>query len=135
MSFNPVAYDIAMILDTEGVGTFATDIFVSKEPNDPDNCITIYSTGGIPNQCLDLAENDEICYFQVRVRNNNYLTCYSVLTSIQAEIQKAKYKTVTDSNGTTYYSIWSTTTPIDLQRDTTNRCIVVQNYACLRYQS
>lgn len=132
---NPCVYDIAMILQTGGVGTFATDIFVSKEPNSPDACITLYSTGGLPSPCLDTNVDDEICYFQVRVRNNDYLTAYSVLDTIQAEIQKAKYKTVSDSNGTTYYSIWSTSTPIDLARDTTNRCVIVQNYACLRYQS
>lgn len=131
---NPVAYDIGKILENEGIGTFGTDIFASKEPDQPDNCITVYNTGGFPDECLDTGiSQNELCNFQVRVRNNDYLTAYTVMTSIRNEIEKAKYKTITDSNGVTFYSIWATSLPIDLQRDTTNRCIVVQNYSCLRY--
>jgi len=120
-------------LQAAGVGTLGTDIFAAKEPDSPDNCITIYNTGGTPDPCLDVGENDEMNTFQVRVRNNDYLAAYVVMDAIRAVIQKSKFSVVTDSAGSTYLSIWSTTLPNDLQRDETNRVIVTQNYACLRY--
>jgi hypothetical protein len=133
MSMGPLVTDIATILNGDGLGTLGTDIFASKEPDQPDNCITIYNTGGLPDDCLDLTSKDEICTFQVRVRNNSYLSAYAVMDLIRASIEKSKYNVIADSGGSTYYSIWSTSLPIDLQRDTTNRSIVTQNYACLRY--
>jgi hypothetical protein len=125
--------DIATILNGDGVGTLGTDIFASKEPDSPDSCITIYNTGGQPDDCLDLTSKDELCTFQVRIRNNNYINGYVVMDAVRDSIEKAKFKVITDSAGSTYYSIWSTTLPQDLQRDTTNRTVIVQNYACLRY--
>ena len=125
--------DIATILEGDGVGTLGTDIFASKEPDSPDNCITIYNTGGLPDDCIDLTSKDELCTFQIRVRNNNYISAYTVMDAVRDSIEKSKYNVITDSNGSTYYSIWSTNLPLDLQRDTTNRSIVTQNYSCLRY--
>lgn len=129
----PLLTDIATILNGDGVGTLGTDIFASKEPNSPDNCITIYNTGGLPDDCLDVDSKDELCTFQIRVRNNDYVAGYLVMDAVRDSIEKSKYNVITDSAGSTIYSIWSTNLPTDLQRDTTNRCIIVQNFACLRY--
>jgi hypothetical protein len=129
----PLVTDIATILNGDGVGTLGTDIFASKEPDSPDNCITIYNTGGLPDECLSVTSDDEMCTFQVRVRNNSYVNGYVVMDAIRDSIEKSKYNIITDSAGSTYYSIWSTSLPLDLQRDTTNRSIVTQNYACIRY--
>lgn len=127
-----VVYQIAQILQNEGVGTFATDIFVSQEPGNPDNCITLYNTGGLPDGCLSRTERSgEIHTFQVRVRNNDYLTAHAKMEAVRAELEKQQ-KTLADSGGTNTFRIWQTTLPLDLPRDTTNRAIVVATFACLR---
>jgi len=133
MNMNPIVKDVTTILQAAAVATLGTDLFAGKEPNSPDNCITIYNTGGTPDQCLDLDSDDELNTFQVRVRNNDYLAAYAVMDSIRDVIEKDKFAIVAGVGGSTYLSIWSTGLPNDLQRDETNRVIVVQNYACLRY--
>ena len=127
-----VAHQIAQILDAAGIGTFATDIFVAKEPETPDNAITVYNVGGIPDNCLDRDERSgEVHNFQVRVRNRDYLAAHAAMESIRDELEK-QTKTLIDSGGTNTFQIWQETLPIDLQRDTTNRAIVVANFACMR---
>ena len=128
-------YLIAQVLEDDGVGTFATDIFISKEPDSPDNAITIYSNGGIPDECLTHGERSgEILSFQVRVRNNDYLTAQAVMESVRASIEKGN-KTLVDSGGTNRLKIWMTSLPIDLKRDSTNRAIVTANFNVMRSYS
>ena len=131
MSFSDnVAYQVAQILEDDAVGTFATDIFVSKEPENPDNCVTVYLTGGFPDDTLDTAaRSSEITNIQVRVRNNDYLTAHSTMEAVRDSIEKAKFKSLTDSAGTTYFAIWMTNLPNDLQKDTKNRSIVVADFS------
>jgi len=38
--------DINQNQSSVGIGTFATDLFISKEPDSPDACVTIFDTGG-----------------------------------------------------------------------------------------
>ena len=133
MSYSDNAgYQIAQILENDGVGTFATDIFLSKEPESPDNCVTVYNTGGFPDDCLDTANRSRALYtFQVRVRNNDYLTAHSKMEAVRASLEK-KLPTLTDSSGTMYFHCWMTSLPTDLQRDTKNRVILTANFACMR---
>ena len=124
---------IAQILQNDGVGTFGTDIFISKEPESPDNTITIYKTGGLPDNTLKVGNyTQEIHNFQVRVRNNNYQSAHTTMNSVRASIEKG-LKTLTDSGGTDYLKIQMVSLPIDLIRDTTNRCIITANFTCMRY--
>jgi hypothetical protein len=127
-----IATQIAQILEAEGVGTFATDLFAAKEPDSPDNCITVYDTGGVPDDCLDLdVRAYETLNFQVRVRNNKYITANSEMESVRDVLDKGK-NTIVDSNGTLYFTTWLTSLPIQLQRDTKNRSVVTANFSCFR---
>ena len=134
MAYTDLAiFQIAQILQNDGVGTFGTDIFISKEPESPDNTITIYKTGGLPDNTLKVGNyTQEIHNFQVRVRNNNYQVGHTTMNSVRASIEKG-IKTLTDSGGTDYLKIQMVSLPIDLIRDTTNRCIITANFTCMRY--
>lgn len=134
MSYSvPVAYQIAQILENEGVGTFATDLFVSKEPDEPDNCVTVYSTGGLPDFTLTRGNRSaEVLNFQVRVRNNDYLTAHTKMEAVRTAIEKRKFIQLVDSAGTMDFAIWLTGLPNDLQRDTKNRSIVTADFSCMR---
>lgn len=130
-----VVYQVAQILENEGVGTFATDIFVSKEPDSPDNALTLYDTGGVPDGCLVKGERSgEVHTFQVRVRDNDYLTGRAKLEDVREQLEKARHS-LADSGGTNRFSFWLTSLPVDLQRDTTNRSVCVANFACMRSYS
>jgi len=134
MAYTDLAvFQIAQILQNDGVGTFGTDIFISKEPESPDNTITIYKTGGLPDNTLKFGNyTQEIHNFQVRVRNNNYQSAHTTMNSVRLSIEKG-IKTLTDSGGTDYLKIQMVSLPIDLSRDTTNRCIITANFTCMRY--
>ena len=44
---NPTAEDMKDILDNSATGlTFATNLFCFKQPDSPDECVTLYDTGG-----------------------------------------------------------------------------------------
>jgi len=61
--------DIALYLETQGVGTCGTDIFAGTMPSQPNNCIVLYEYAGYPRY---LVWNGERPGLQVRVRNTSY---------------------------------------------------------------
>lgn len=127
-----IPYQIAQILEDDGVGVFASTLFVSKEPDSPDNVVTVYGSGGIPDDCLDLNQRDsEIHNFQVRVRDNSYPSMQSKMEEVRDSIEKA-LKTLADSGGTNHFRIWMTSLPTDLPRDSHNRSILTANFSCMR---
>lgn len=128
----PVLQDLADILQNNSIGTLGVNIFVSKEPETPDSCVTLYVFGGLPDQCLN-STNTEQYNFQVRVRSkkNDYLDGYTLMDSIRALFEKQTY-TLTDSLYSTDYRIYALGLPIDLQRDTKQRPIVVMDFGCIR---
>lgn len=129
---DPIEYQIALILQAAGIGSFKVDIFVSKEPDSPDNCVTVYSTGGLPDDCLEPDErSSEIPNFQVRVRNADYAAGHAVMEAIRAVLNKRK-NTVTDSGGAVRITTWLTTLPHNIRRDTKNRPIRVANFSAMR---
>jgi hypothetical protein len=82
---NPLSVDVKdMLVAESGLDlTFGTNLFISREPPSPDNCVTLYDTpGAIP----DLGLQGETYYrdsFQVRVRNNSYIAGMSQIYSIK----------------------------------------------------
>jgi hypothetical protein len=129
---DPLVYQVALILQAAGAGTFKTDIFVGKEPDSPDDCITLYDTGGIPDDCLDrTSRGAEQPNFQVRVRSNNYLIGHAIMNIVRTTLEKKK-NTVTDSGGTVSIDTWLTTLPNNIQRDTKNRAILTANFSAIR---
>ena len=54
-----------MITQSDGIGTFGEDVFISSEPASPDICTTIYDTGGLP---VDLATDLYYPTVQIRLR-------------------------------------------------------------------
>jgi len=124
-----VATQIATILENDGVGVFATDIFISKEPESPNDCITIYKTGGTPDDCLDVDErSSEVSNLQVRVRASKLTDAHDNMEEVRDSLEKRLVKL-----GDDYLRIWMTSLPVDLQRDTHNRAIVTANFSCMRW--
>lgn len=64
-----IAIDIASHLQANGLGQLGQDLFVSFQPSEPDDCITIYDTGGYAPD-IDVPLRDPTC--QVLVRSADY---------------------------------------------------------------
>ncbi len=66
---NSPSEDIKDILEQSSVGTLATDLFISKEPDSPDACVTIFDTSG---QDPATWANLDYPSVQVKVRGERY---------------------------------------------------------------
>lgn len=65
-----LADDIATYLQTAGIGTVGSSIFIGQMPDAPTNCIALYQYGGEPPLVVGGIENPRLT---VRVRNATYL--------------------------------------------------------------
>ena len=129
---NSPAYDIAQKLDTESIGTFAGtsafSIYCFKEPDSPDDVITIYDTGGTPEDGIAKACLCDNFSIQIRIRGNDYSTMYTKMKAIETAIHNVSW---VDSSVTQYFVARSDVVT-SLPRDTKDRLIMVQNYTGLR---
>ena len=101
---NPVSEDIKDLLveDSSLALTFATDLFIAKQPLTPDNCVTIYDTPGAPPALwMDAADVYDYPSIQIRVRNKSYLTGYALIQQIKTFLHGQAHVTI----NSTYYSL------------------------------
>lgn len=132
---NPASVDIKDILVTAGVGTFAATsgwaIYISREPSEPDTCITIYDTGGPGANPKWLIEEPSI---QVRVRGAKlgYLAAYQKADAVkQALLGRAK-QTV---NSTVYVSFTMLSEIAHIGYDENSRPLFTINFNIIREPS
>lgn len=82
------AYIIAQHLESVGFGTIGAEsgeaIFISREPDEPSEVLTVYDTGGENPDTFDqdLFRNT----IQIRVKSDNYLTGYEKQKNIRLEL-------------------------------------------------
>jgi hypothetical protein len=106
------------MLVAAGLGTFAVDLFIGREPETPDNAITIFDTPGrAPMKTFD-QKNFFFPSIQIRVRNNDYITGWDLINDIKLSLHHRAQETW---NGTLYSSIYCTIEPALLDFDHNNR--------------
>jgi hypothetical protein len=124
------AQDIATYLAAQSVGTFGTNIFVSREPPEPNECVTVYDTGGLEPDTDDL--NLLRPKFQVRVRSATYEGGYTKQSLIRdLLILVAPIKTA----NSVFVAIMVDTDFISLGRDDKDRYTSTMNYRAIRNRS
>ena len=124
---NAATVDIKDILINEGdLGlTFGTNLFISREPTQPDDCVTLYDTGGPEDDLtLDRLERYERPRIQVRSRANNYTDAYGMIQDIRSKLQGRAHEVW---NGAMYTLIRVASGPEFIEYDGNNRAIVVLN--------
>ena len=129
---NTPAVDIKDVLkDISSLGlTFATNLFVGKEPTSPDDCVTIFDTpGGVPQLTFDKTEKYYYQSIQIRVRNNSYVTGNTLAYQIEEELQGMAHVTV---NSTYYSLIQSMGSPCLLDWDENNRARFIATFSIQR---
>lgn len=126
----PVSVDIKAILeaygDSSGTGlSFGDNLFIGLEPDKPDNCVTIFDTGGYPPY-LGLTDiGYEYPSIQIRVRNLRYIDGWSVIENIKLVLHGVAQQTW---NGTLYSVIYCVNGPALLDYDEKGRVRFVINF-------
>lgn len=125
---NNVAEDIKDMLAAESsLGlTFATDLFIAKEPDSPDNCVTIYDTSSSPPDLgLDASETYYRSSAQVRIRNISYQTGMDLARDIMESLHGRARETWND---TLYTVIKASGEPAAMAWDKNDRPLIIINF-------
>ncbi len=128
---NPPSVDIKDMLEAESsLGlVFLTNLFIGREPNKPNDCVTIFDTpGGLPMLALNKADSNY--YYpsvQIRVRRamNSYLDGWELVNVIKELLHGVGPEIW---NGTTYTLIKCTGEPFLLGWDENQRPWFIVNF-------
>lgn len=123
---NAPSEDIKDILVTAGIGVFGTDLFIGREPTQPNDCITIYDTGGGEPNPKWL--QDEVT-IQIRSRAEDYQTAYTNIYNARDKLLGRPAEVV---NTTNYIGFWATTDIMAIEKDKKERSILVVNFRIVR---
>lgn len=126
---NPVSIDVKDMLEAASLGLeYKKDLFIAKEPDNPDNVVTIFDTPSFPPE-YTIAGASEVYYrsaCQVRIRHNKYTSgmtlAKNILDSLHARVSDLTW------NGTVYTVIEATGEPNLLAWDDSNRAIIIINF-------
>ena len=106
--------------------TFATNLFIAKEPTTPNICVTIFDTGGGGG---DLQLSKESGYFrtsiQIRVRDTDYRNAMDTAHEIVDFLHNTGNTVI---NGTRYTVIRCSTYPTILDWDKESRVRIITNF-------
>jgi len=120
---NSPAYDIAVFLEpliSEAV------VFANEEPASPNDCVTVYDTGGSDPMVVDDVYSPTI---QIRVRNLDSQAAYAKQYQIRDILVAAKNQII---NSVDYVAMWQQGDIISIGRDENNRYILTSNYRLMR---
>ena len=115
---NSPAVDIAGILATAGVGTIATDLFVSEQPDLPDECVTVFDTGGFPPESNYIYKKPTV-NIRVRGKRGGYVNAYAVAKSVQDALHDLTNEDIDSVNR--IISVWCMGDVIALGKDEQGR--------------
>jgi len=114
-------------------------IYIGKEPDRPDKCITLYDTGGPQDDNVmdQSAKTMRHSSFQVRVRGKNYKNVRLQLKKVDKIINRIGSFTATaedssETNDTRYSDIFRQGDLMWLEQDDNDRHIWIANYQAHR---
>jgi len=129
---NPPSEDVKdMVTESNGIGTFGTDVFIAHSPPSPNECVTIYDTGGYnPDLATDI-ENPTV-EFLVRGKVGGYKDAWSKADTIKSLLHGVHGSIV---NGTRYILIRAVSDILFLGLDEKNRPELSINFSMMRTPS
>ena len=128
---NSPSEDIKNFLVNAGLGlTFASNLFIGKEPATPDNCVTIFDTpGASPEVFYDKTQNLDYPAIQIRVRNKSYIAGWNLINNIKEVLHNIGNTIIGDSE---YLLIQCSQEPALLEWDDSNRVKLVISFDLIR---
>lgn len=99
-----------------------TDLFIAEMPDSPDQCVTVYDSGGFDPLIATYGRPT----VQVRVRGtkNGYRAAYDLLKKISDELDFL----VTTINTTRYLGVWAMGDILSLGKDKLQRPLLTRNF-------
>lgn len=121
---NSPAYDVMNLLGGSaiGAGEAGTDMFTGFEPPSPNNCITVFDTGGFEGDAVNDYRKPTV---QVRVRNTAYAAGWIKANEIHMALHGLHNTT---EDGTRYIGIWAMGEPSAIGYDENDRALFVVNF-------
>ena len=127
--------EIATRLIGQGVGVVGTtaswSVFKGREQPKPDQCITLFETGGNANQPHEGNMLDAPT-FQVRIRGGTTTTGYPAARTKMAAARTALEGMTGTFSGRYYCQVVANSEPNSLGADDNNRPLLVMNFTALR---
>lgn len=123
---NAPSFDIADLLEAEESGwlVFKENLFIEREPSTPNNCATIFDTGGRPPQLNLKDQGLEFPSIQIRVRDQTYQNGWIRIE----KIKNALHGRANEVWNGTLYSISCANGPFFLDWDELGRVRFVVNF-------
>ena len=118
--------EIGTYLQSQGIGTLGTDLFLGLMPDQPDNCIALFQYAGSPP---DLHWNGEYPGLQVRVRNKCYADARTKIGEVAKKLHGLHEQTL---SGIRYLLIKARGSPEVLKRDNNNRVELFVNFEIIK---
>jgi hypothetical protein len=127
---NATSVDVRHILENYGDSSgldldFATNLFIGREPAEPDNCVTIFDTVGFAPYLGLTDKGYEYPSIQIRVRNRKYIDGWTIIEGIKTALHGLHQETW---NGTLYCLIACSSGPALLDWDDKGRCRFIINF-------
>lgn len=125
---NPVAIDVKDMIESDSslALEYGTDLFISKEPPKPNNCVTLYDTPSYPPEStLKVGEELFNGSLQIRIRNLDYTAGFALAWNILLSLHERAQETW---NGTLYTVVKATGEPSLLHRDENDRVLIIINF-------
>lgn len=128
---NSASEDIKDILEAESaLGLiYATNLFRGLEPEEPNNCVTIFDTVGAPPDLTLDQQNLFHPSIQIRVRNTDYNTGWDLIQLLADTLHGRAQETW---NGTLYSVIAISSGPAMLYWDENERVVFIVNFNMTR---
>src|SRR5438105_3032502 len=125
MAFKGPADELGQYLGSGPAGlalTLGTNLFVGRLPDQPDNCVAVYETGGtMPLMVIGTPDvKIDRPGFQVRVRDESYTTGEQTITKCFKALQGV-YNTTLISGGGIWKLLYATHSPMSIGRDAKQR--------------
>ena len=112
--------------DSSGIqGIDANTVFIGREPDKPNECITIFDYTGRPPYLGLTNVGYEYPSVQIRVRSLSYITGWALIEAIKTALHGRANETW---NGTLYTVIYCSSGPALLDHDDHNRVRFIINF-------
>ena len=126
---NAPSYDVMEMLEAYGESSglgldYATDLFIGREPDKPNNCVTIFDTPGFPPYMGLTDTGYEYPSVQIRVRNIKYTDGWAQIEAIKNVLHGKNHETW---NGVLYTVIYCSSGPALLDWDDNGRVRFILN--------
>lgn len=123
--------EVGTFLQTAGVGTLGTSLFLNTVPDEPDTCVAVLESpvSREPRRTFGASLPVEMPRFQVYARAASHATARTKIQDVWNALEVVIDQTL---SGTRYERIAATTSPSLLKRDEKDRWVFVANFEASR---